>query len=76
MRAVMEKAASVSEINQHAAVSQRGLAPIMSTAAHNDLQLIGSGKENGRNNILLIIDANQDLRNAIRNQAVPQIPME
>src|SRR6202030_1283062 len=42
-------------------------------ASNNSSKVTGaggeSGKENGGNNILLIIDANENLRNAIRNQA-------
>ena len=74
----VKQTSRISEIGEGAFIrwSAEIRAYLPAGAAHNDLQLIGSGKKNGRNNILLIIDANENLRSAIRNQAIPQIPME
>ena len=48
----------------------------MTAAANDDLELIGPGKKNGRYDILLVIHANDHLRSAVGNQAVPQSSVE
>ncbi len=71
-----ENLVQIAEIDEHSAVSKGRLAPVVPSAAHDDLHPIGARKENGRDDILLVIHANEHLRSAVGNKAVPQVSVE
>ena len=61
----------VGQFDEHAPASERGQAPVVTAAAHHDLELVFAGKFHRGHDIVLVGSSHDHLRRAVRNQLVP-----